>query len=77
MAKKVTPTEVLKEGTEDGIAKNTQRMSDSFIRQEIQKQLDPLQKELDKEKKITKVNKKNNTTQENLNKNIQKGIGTY
>ena len=49
VAKKVTPTEVLKEGTEDGIAKNTQRMSVSFIRQEIQKQLDPLQKELDKE----------------------------
>ena len=44
---------------------------------ELVVKIQALQKELDKEKKITKVNKKNNTTQENLNKNIQKGIGTY
>ena len=48
IAKKITPTEVLKEGTEEGIAKNTQRMSDSFRQKEVQKQLAPLQRELDK-----------------------------
>tara|TARA_R110002012_G_scaffold4314_1_gene19907 strand:+ start:49 stop:687 length:639 start_codon:yes stop_codon:yes gene_type:complete len=81
VAKKVTPTEVLKEGTEDGSMKKMMKMKDSFRKQEIQKQLDPLQKELDKKgqmKKVTRdLKKKGNTTQENLNKNIQKGIGTY